>query len=279
MNRNRDFGSLSTSTDQLVGGGTMLRWTYVGTLLALTEVISGGCARAPQKGETSTPKAGELIEPEGRVLFQEDFKDLSNWHHEGVGRAYLSKPGVLRLECVGSQQGGAGSQVFCRQDFPDHIAVEFDLRVLTNNGLIITFVAMKGLHGEDMIVDLPPRQELFKEYTGADARLRSYHVSVSRYDDTGRHTGVSNWRRNPGAHLMAQGLDLCQEIGRWYRIRIVKDGPHLQLGVNGQLAHEFTDPTKLPTPMPSNGKVGFRAIGANVHALIRDFRVLALRNP
>lgn len=255
----------------------ILRWVDVCTLLALTKVISGGCARESQNGETSTQKAGKLIKPQGQVLFQEDFKDLSNWDHEGVGRAYIAEPGVLRLECVGSQQGGAGSQVFCRQDFPDHIAIEFDLKVLTNNGLIITFVAMKGLHGEDMITDLPPRQGLFNEYTGADARLRSYQVSISRYDDTARHTGVSNWRRNPGLHLMGQGPDLCKEVGRWYRIRIVKDGSHLQLGDNGRLAHEFTDPGQLPTPMPSDGKVGFRAIGANVQALIRNFRVLALK--
>jgi hypothetical protein len=227
--------------------------------------------------ERSVEKTDRLIEPRGEVLFADDFEDLSNWHHEGGGRIFIPEPGVLRIECIGSQQGGVGAQAFCRQDFPDSIAIEYDLKVLTNNGLIITFVAMKGLEGEDMITGLPPREGRFNEYTGADARLRSYHVSVSRYDDEGRHTGVSNWRRNPGLHLMGQGPDLCKEIGQWYRVRIVKEGRHLQLGVNGQLAHEFTDPGELPTPLPTDGKVGFRAIGANVQALIRNFRVVALK--
>jgi len=228
-------------------------------------------------GRRISQASGELIEPKGRVLFEAKFTDLSNWHHEGGGRIFIPEPGVLRVECIGSQQGGIGAQAFCRQDFPDSIAIEYDLKVLTNNGLLITFVAMKGLEGEDMITGLPPREGRFNEYTGADARLRSYHVSVSRYDDEGRHTGVSNWRRNPGLHLMSQGPDLCKEIGKWYRVRIVKQGRHLQLGVDGRLAHEFTDPGELPTPLPTDGKVGFRAIGANVQALIKNFRVVALR--
>jgi len=220
----------------------------------------------------------ELIEPQGEVLFQDDFTTgLDHWHHEGAGRIHVPEPGTLRIECIGSRQGGAGCQAFCRRDFPDGIAVEYDLLVERSNGLVITFVAMRGLEGEDMIEDLPPRPGVFADYTGADARMRSYHVSVSRYNDAGEHTGVSNWRRNPGLHLAGQGDDLCKEIGRRYSVRIVKDGPHCQLGVDGRLAHEFTDPDELPDEIPSGGKVGFRAIGSEVIAEIGDFRVRALR--
>lgn len=249
----------------------------VGSIVLFMVLAFWRCGRQPDSGRPISQEVDELLEPHGRVLFHEDFKDLSNWHHEGAGRILLSAPGILRIECIGSQQGGAGSQAFCRLDFPDSIAVEYDLKVLTRNGLLITFVAMKGLQGEDMIRDLPPRKGVFADYTSADSRLRSYHVSISRYDDRGVHTGVSNWRRNPGLHLMGQGPDLCKEIGRWYRIRIVKAGRHLQLGVDGKLAHEFTDPDTLSTPLPTDGKVGFRAIGANVQALIKNFRVVALR--
>jgi hypothetical protein len=183
----------------------------------------------------------------------------------------------MRIECIGSQQGGPGCQAFCRRDFPDGIALEYDLKVKTNNGLVITFVAMQGLEGEDIITDLPEREGVFADYVGADAPMRSYHVSVSRYDDDGTHTGVSNWRRNPGLNLVGQGDDLCKEIGRQYRIRIVKDGPHCQLGVDGTLAHEFTDPDELPDEIPSEGKIGFRAIGSKVIAEIGGLQVRRLR--
>ena len=219
----------------------------------------------------------KLIEAKGRVLFEDDFRSgLVNWHQEGTGRVFISEPGTMRLECVESAQGREGCMAFCRRDFPDGISVDYDMLVEKSNGLVITFVAMRGLNGEDIINDLPPRRGVFKDYVGQDARMRSYHVSVSRYDDAGVHTGVSNWRRNPGLHLMGQGPDLCKEIGRKYRITIVKDGPHCQLGVNGTLAHEFIDPGEIKDEIPSSGKAGFRAIGSLVLAEISNFRVRAL---
>ncbi len=218
------------------------------------------------------------VQPRGNVLFEDDLRSgLDNWHHEGTGKLSIPKPGVMLLDCTGSRQGGPGCQAFCRRDFPDGIALEYDLLVKKSNGLVITFLAMRGLNGEDVITDLPPRDGIFMDYVGEDARMRSYHVSVSRYNDKGEHTGVSNWRRNPGLHLMGQGEDLCREVGRPYHIRIVKDGSHCQLVVDGRLAHEFTDPRELPDEMPAGGKVGFRAIGADVIAEVRNFRVQALR--
>jgi uncharacterized protein DUF1961 len=210
------------------------------------------------------------------VLFADPLESLDDWHHEGGGEIRIQAPGTLRIECVGSKQGGVGCHAFCRGDFPDGIAVEYDLTVHESDGLIIAFVAARGLNGEDMLTELPPREGVFKDYTGDDAKLRSYHVSVSRYDDTGTHTGVSNWRRNPGLHLMGQGEDLCKEIGNTYAIRIEKDGPRCALFVNGAPGPAFTDPDELPDVIPSVGKVGFRAIGTRVIADIGSFRVRRL---
>jgi hypothetical protein len=211
-----------------------------------------------------------------QCLFQDGFNDLTNWHLDGTQAVSIPQPGVMRLDCTGSRQGGVGCMAFCRTDFPDPIAVMYDLLVHQSNGLVITFLAMRGLNGEDMITGLPPRQGIFGDYVAEDARLRSYHVSVSRYDDAGEHTGVSNWRRNPGCHLMAQGPDLCRRIGRRYAIRIEKDGPRLALFVDGQPGASFTDPLDLPDAMPSEGKVGFRAIGSKVIADIAHVRVARL---
>ena len=225
----------------------------------------------------------ELISPQGDTLFADDFTGgLGHWHHEGTGVIGVCERAgrkTLRLDCTGRMQGGAGCQAFCRQDFPDGIAVEFDLLVQKSNGLVITFLAMRGLNGEDVVSELPARRGVFADYVADEAAMRSYHVSVSRYDDEGVHTGVSNWRRNPGLHLMGHGPDLCRRIRRQYAVRIVKDGAHLQLGVDGALAHEFTDPCGLPDRLPEAGKVGFRAIGSLVIAEIGEFRVRLLRRP
>jgi hypothetical protein len=241
--------------------------------------FSGASAGAEPGDKKEAADVSTLIEPKGKVLLEEKFENLDNWRHEGGGAMKLDgqEKGTLRLECVGSQQGGAGAHAFCLKDFPDVIAVEYDLKVLTKNGLVITFLAMKGSKGEDLFApELPKRTGVFGDYVRSE-RLVSYHVSVSRYDDKGVHTGESNWRRNPGLNMMKSGEDLCKEINRWYRIRIVKDGKHCQLGVDGKLAHEFTDPGELKAPLPADGKVGFRAIGSEVRMLVRNFKVTELR--
>jgi Domain of unknown function (DUF1961) len=207
--------------------------------------------------------------------FTDDFAKLNNWVQEGAG-SMSAHGGAMHIECIASQQGGVGCMAFCRHDFPDRIAVEYNLTVRESNGLFITFVALRGLNGEDFLSGLPPRSGEFKDYTGDDALARSYHVSVSRYDDAGVHTGVSNWRRNPGLHLMAQGVDLCEQIGRTYAVRIEKDGPRCALFINGQPGPAFVDPAELPDELPTGGKIGFRAIGSRVIADVSKLRVSLL---
>ena len=223
-------------------------------------------------GKTDIPP---LVTPKGKVFYMDTFADLSNWHHEGRGKLTEPEPNVMQLNCVGSRQGQAGCMAFCRTDFPDNICIEYDLKVLTTNGLIITFIAGQGRNGEDMITGLPTREGIFADYI-FNPGLRCYHVSVSRYDDKGQHTGVSNWRRNPGIFLMAQQEDLCKEPRQWYHVAIVKKAALLQMAVNGQLAGGFVDPDTIPEPIPSAGKVGFRAIGAEVLAQVKNFTVTSL---
>ncbi len=219
----------------------------------------------------------EKIAPEGNLIHEDRFEDLDNWHLEGlVEGAGIVAGGVLRLDCSGSRQGGAGCMAFCKRDFPDNICVEYDLFVAEKNGLVITFLAMKGLGGEDAITGVPARAGVFDDYVGENATTRSYHCSVSRYDDKGEHTGVSNWRRNPGLHLMGQGEDLCRQIRTPYHVAFIKAGRTCQLQVNGAIASGFTDPGELPDEIPTSGKVGFRVIGAKAIARFSNFKVTAL---
>ncbi|OGV64099.1 MAG: hypothetical protein A3K19_06120 [Lentisphaerae bacterium RIFOXYB12_FULL_65_16] len=215
------------------------------------------------------------VVPKGRVLYEDAFASLDNWHHEGIGQLATPEPGIFELACVGSKQGAEGCMAFCRNDFPDNICIEYDLRALTNKGLVITFIAAQGRHGEDIITGLPKRQGVFADYI-FNPNLRCYHLSVSRYDDKGEHTGVSNWRRNPGIFLMAQQPDLCKVHDTWYHIVIVKQGKLLQLSVNGEPAGGFVDRDDIPEPIPAAGKIGFRTIGADVRVQFRAFKVTAL---
>jgi hypothetical protein len=210
------------------------------------------------------------------ALLEENFASLDRWHLEGLTQGVSLRDGALRLACEGSRQGQEGVMAFCKQDFPDGIAIEYDLLVENHNGLLITFVAMQGVHGQDAITGVPARTGVFDDYVGENATTRSYHVSVCRYDDKGIHTGVSNWRRNPGLHLMVSGEDLCRQTNTPYRVRITKAGPSCAVFVNGRPGAAFTDPQMLPGPIPTTGKIGFRAIGSRAVFQISKLKVESL---
>lgn len=210
------------------------------------------------------------------LLHEDDLTDLARWHHEGCGALEPLPGGGMRLRCEGSRQGGQGCMAFFRPELPDQISVGYDIVMHSHGGLVINYIAIRGLHGEDLIDDadrLAPRTGEMRNYYALKWGLQSYHVSFSRFDDTGRHTNTSNWRRNPGCLLAGHGNDLVRELGRRYHIRITKDEGFLQLYVDGVFAHAVTDRDTSRYPIPDTGKFGFRLIGADVRADVFQFRV------
>jgi len=214
--------------------------------------------------------------PNGQQLHADDFSSLHQWHHEGIGRIEPAPDGGLRLHCQGSHQGREGCMAFFRPTLPDDIAVEYDIVVRSHGGLVINYVAIRGLQREDLIADrdkLPPRTGVMADYFAARQGLQSYHVSYSRFDDQGVHTDTSNIRRNPGGLLMAQGIDPCMEINRSYHVRLCKTRGHFQFFVDGAFVSDVFDRDEAQYPIPDTGKFGFRLIGSDVMADIRNFSV------
>jgi len=209
------------------------------------------------------------------LLHSDDLEDFDNWHHEGVGEIAPAPEGGMRLHCFGSRQGGKGCMAFFRPTLPDHVAFEYDITVRSHGGLVINYLAIRGINGEDMIEDrdqLEPREGQMKNYFATRWGLQSYHVSFSRFNDKGEHTETSNWRKNPGCFLIGHGVDRCTEINRRYRLRVIKDHGHCQLFVDDVFAHGFID-YDTSHPIPDYGKFGFRLIGSDVMADVHHFRV------
>ncbi len=213
------------------------------------------------------------------LLHSDDFADFSRWHHEGIGAIEPAPGGGMRLHCRGSRQGGAGCMAFFRPELPDHVAVEYEIAVRSHGGLVINYIAMRGLGGEDLIADagrLPARSGVMPDYYLASQGLQSYHVSFSRFDDAGVHTETSNLRRNPGMKLVGEGVDPCTEINRRFAVRICKTRGHVQFHVDGAFRHGCIDWDASEFPVPDTGKFGFRLIGSDVKADIGRFRVHAI---
>ncbi len=213
---------------------------------------------------------------DGELLLADDLASFGNWHHEGVGQIAAAPSGGMRLHCFGSRQGREGCMAFFRPTLPDQVAISYEITIRSHGGLVINYLAIRGLGGEDMIAGrekLPPRTGVMADYYLAGQGLQSFHVSFSRFGDDGRHTATSNWRRNPGCLLVAHGVDACQEIDRPYRIRITKDAGHCQFYCDGAFAHGVIERDTAEYAIPDTGKFGFRLIGSDVMADVADFRV------
>lgn len=210
------------------------------------------------------------------LIAQDDFTDLRQWHHEGIGALSLLPGGGMRLHCSGSAQGAEGCMAFFKPDLPDPIAIEYEIIVHSQGGLVINYIALRGRKGEDIIRDrdrLEPRTGIMRNYFALKWGLQGYHLSFSRFNDAGVHTQTSNWRRNPGLILVGHGHDPVQLTDQKYRIRLTKDKGALQFFVDGQFAHGCIDRDTSRYPIPDYGKFGFRLIGSNVAADISSLRV------
>lgn len=205
----------------------------------------------------------------------DDFVDLGQWDHEGVG-TMSPLSGGMRLHCAESAQGAEGCMAFFKPDLPDQVAIEYEIIVHSQGGLVINYIALRGLKGEDALRDrhlLEPRTGVMRNYFALKWGLQSYHLSFSRFNDEGIHTQTSNWRRNPGLILVGHGHDPVQQTGRKYRIRLTKDKGALQFFVDGQFAHGCIDRDTSRYPIPDYGKFGLRLIGKDVAADIFSFNV------
>ncbi len=214
--------------------------------------------------------------PEKERLHEDRFASLENWYHEGIGQLKLIEGGGLHMDCIGSRQGGPGCMAFFRPDLPDQVAVSYEVVVHGHGGLIINYLAIRGLQGEDLIEDaekLAPRDACMRNYFAKKWGLQSYHLSYSRFDDEGNHTETSNWRRNPGLLLAGHGPDPVKELGKSFHVRITKDAGFLQFFVDGQFAHGVMDRDTGRYPIPDWGKFGIRLIGSEVRAEFRNFQV------
>jgi hypothetical protein len=225
--------------------------------------------------------ASEIDYENESQLHTDDFAGgFDRWHHEGVGQIAPAPGGGMRLHCFGSRQGAEGCMAFFRPTLPDLVAFEYDITLRSHGGLVINYLAIRGLRGEDMIEDrsrLEPRTGIMANYFSRVWGLQSYHVSISRFNDKGVHTGTCNMRRNPGSILMAHGMDMVTQIDRRFHIRLVKDAGHVGLFVDGQHAMGFVDRNEARGPIPDTGKFGFRLIGSDVLADVENFAVYRLK--
>lgn len=189
-----------------------------------------------------------------RLLFEDQFADLSNWVVESDGQVDVHD-GQLIWDCV--RRKTAMGTIWCRQPFSGPTIVEYDA-VAEDGQNNLNFIAYATHPPDGLLETTKERTGKYQEYHQFPNNIITY-LSPDKVPD--RADGLaSRWRvrfrRNPGFNLLSETyVTRKAAASEKQRLTYVFDsGGTMSLFVDGNLAHRFVD----PGPAMRQGHHGFR---------------------
>ncbi|MDP4507727.1 DUF1961 family protein [Nonomuraea turcica] len=188
--------------------------------------------------------------------------DLEGFRMEGDGAVSFPQ-GRLRLESRRPASDGQAANLvlWCPEDFPGDISVEWDFWPVREPGLAIMFFHARGRNGEDLFdPGLAERAGPYDQYHHGD--IDAYHVSYFRRmwaSERALHT--CNLRKSHGFHLVAQGPDPLPAVldaEGPYAVRLDVKGSEITFSINDLVSFRWADDGSIGGSALAGGKVGFR---------------------
>lgn len=191
-------------------------------------------------------------------------EDVKDFILEGSAKISF-EDGKMRLENAMDASNGqkANYVLWCPEDFPSDVYIEWDFRPLREPGLCILFFAAQGKNGESIFAEnLTARTGEYVQYHHGD--INAFHVSYFRRkepDERAFHT--CNLRKSYGFHLVAQGADPIpgvEDAKEMYHIGVLKKDNVVKFYVNELEVFSFEDDGKTYGDLLKGGKIGFRQL-------------------
>ena len=199
------------------------------------------------------------------------------------GQAAMSFPqGRLRLEnkLDASEQQKANYVLWCKEEFPSDICIEWDFWPIKQPGLCIMFFAAKGRNGEDLFdPSLQKRTGEYPLYHHGD--INAFHISYFRRkeaDEKAFHT--CNLRKSYGFYMAAQGGDPIPDVHDAvgpYHLTVEKKGDTVRFIINDLEVLKYVDDGETYGPRLEGGKIGFRQLAPFIGEY-KDLKVYALED-
>ncbi len=208
-----------------------------------------------------------IEEQKGRLIHENPLAretDAADWVMEGPGVTSF-EDGWMRL--YSSRAGQGGHFVYwCPVTTPEDYVVEWDFQVIHPHLAIIFFsaTAPDGLSLFDP--SLRSREGVFTRYLRGD--IDAYHISFFA-----GHRPVVNMRKNHGFFLTALGRHaIPPDSTDVHRVQLMKNGGHIQLAVDGEVAIDFFDDGRTYGPGFGGGLIAFRQM-QYMDARYRNLRI------
>lgn len=202
---------------------------------------------------------------ENRLSCQEE---LSGFVLEGDARMTFPN-GRLCLENGMDPSNGqkANYVLWCPEEFPSDVLIEWEFLPVREPGLAMLFFAAKGKDGRDLFDEsLQRRTGEYVQYHHGD--INAFHVSYfRRKEPEERAFHTCNLRKSYGFYLVAQGADPipdADEALRPYTMAVLKKGNKIRFFVDGLEIFTFEDDGNTYGPLLSGGRIGFRQLAPMV---------------
>ena len=207
------------------------------------------------------------IKQEPQLIYENPLscsRDIEGFVLEGTAK--LSFPeGKLRMENgLGAEQGQKAKYVlWCPEEFPSDVLIQWEFQPLREPGLAILFFAARGRSGEDLFDPaLQKRTGEYPLYHHGD--INAFHVSYFRRkepDERSFHT--CNLRQSYGFHLVTQGADPipdAADASAPYRLGLLKYKDQVRFFVNELEVFSYLDDGITYGERLGGGKIGFRQL-------------------
>ncbi len=206
-------------------------------------------------------------------------EDIKGFRLEGSAEIYFEQNKMRMKNALPPELGQKSNFVlWCPEEFPADIMVEWDFRPIEEPGLAILFFSAAGCQGEDLFdSSLQTRDGQYHLYHSGD--INAYHVSYfrRRYEsERGFHT--CNLRKSAGNHLVIQGGDPipdCADALEEYHITLTKKNGKITFMINDLTVFTWQDNGVEYGPVHGGGKIGFRQMAPMIGEY-SNFRVFEL---
>ena len=202
----------------------------------------------------------------GRALDEES--DVADWVMEGPGLVRFADGAMtMRSETPHPVVQGTGHFNFwCPEDFPASFVAEWEFAPVEEHGCALFFFAAKGAGGEDIFdPTLPRRDGRYPLYT-RDA-IHNYHTVYFDHLPLFNTAGLTSSLVKANHYTIVSRGPVAVPPGRreFHRLRLVKDGDHIQLTSNGRMCLDYTDPGgDRYGPALGAGKMALRQMAVTV---------------
>lgn len=190
--------------------------------------------RMQSEPQEFAPVVGYARAQRGRLIFEDNFDgDLSNWIHEGVGKAEV-KGGRLRVFVTPDHSEMRGQNLWLKKKLPSDFIVEMRVRPLAPDpkakitaNLLYFFSATRK--GGDLLGTTAQRDGRYGAYIGKKAIIPCYTLTWYRLNDPEFVIA----RRNPGWGELARSFPPTPAPGKDYTLEIEKRGGEILFVENG----------------------------------------------